>query len=468
MEVGHDYYKDGFDRLVNLSPTTETEALLRNGKMLFKKLPNGVTVLYRAFDDEITPFIDLAKDQHFIFVLKSDNVSGLLNITDLDESPSRTFGTGNIVYFTNNPAQASANKNNPEILTHKIIDTLRSSLFTYQFKINGNPATVKMVVTTAGNPVSIGKDGNGVPWPDTITLSINTNNTFSQQVDLRNYQKGRYKIAILNDDETLTLKEEEIYVDELLERENILGIVELVYDSVTNNLYGQTEEYKLQFSKAKTFWKYYVVNKSPNIDLSTDSLLITDSGTPNGSPYVTNDFARAYASIGITSKTTGVAGNSIVLEYSDGGDFPAISLSGETLSGGATGLAAKGTITIVNNDVLGYTISIGGIDFLEGTDFSKGTTPAATATNLIAAINGNGSVPVSAATLDYDILVNEIETLVFSSLQEIPFFETPKLKIELRQSPGNQIIIANLPNPSPGGIKKEFANRLESEVYVFI
>jgi hypothetical protein len=64
--------------------------------------------------------------------------------------------------------------------------------------------------------------------------------------------------------------------------------------------------------------------------------------------------------------------------------------------------------------------------------------------------------------------VNDLKTLVFSSVQKIPFFEVPKLKIELRKTSDNQAIVANLPNPSHNGIKKVFANRVESEVYVFI
>ena len=467
--VGHDYFTDGFDRFATLNPTAETKALLRNGKMLFKKLPHGVTVLYRTLDDESTPFIDLAKDQHFIFILKPENINGLLNVTDLDESVSRPYNTGNIVYFTNNPANATSNKNNPEILSHEIIDTLRSPLFTYRFSIDTNPATVKIIVTNAAEaPVSIGKDADGNPLPETISLSICANNTFEQQVDLRDYEKGRYRIRILNESETITLKEEEIYVDEQLKKESMLGIVDIVYDTASNNLYGETEEYKLQFHNVNSYWKYYIVNKSQNIDLSGDSLTITDTETHNGSPYVPNDFPRVYASIELAAKTAGTSGNSIRFEYSGGGTFPAIALSGETLSGGDPGTEAKGTITIVNNDVTGYTVSIGGIDFVEGTDFNREATPSATATNLIAAINANGSVQVTAVSLGYDILVNDLETLVFSSAQEIPFFEKPKLKIALKQTSDDQTIIANLPNPSHTGTRKAFADRFESEVYVFI
>jgi len=469
LVVGHNYFKDGFDKFVTLYPTAAADTLLRNGKMLFKRLPSGITILYRTLDDETTPFVELGKDQHFIFVIKSGNITGLLNITDLDESSSRPFGTGKIVYFKNNPSTASSNRNNPEILSVEVLDSVRGPLFTYQFNINSNPATVKMIVTDAdGNPVSVGKDANGNSLPETVTLTKSSNNSFEQQIDLRDFQRGRYQITIRNAAETVTLKTEEIYVDEQLEKDNILGIVDIVYNTATNKLYGETEEYKIQFRRAETFWKYYVVNKSRNINLSTDSMIIVDSGSVNGSPYQINGFQRVYASIEIEAKNPGVAGNSITLDYSGGGVFPAIVLSGHTLADGAVGVEAKGTITIINNNVPGYTVRIGGIDFTEGADFSTGASPAVTAANLITAINGSVTVPVSAASLDYDILVNNLQTLVFSSTQRIPFYEGPKLKIELRKSSDNQTLVANLPNPAHGGIKKAFADRMESEVYVFI
>lgn len=468
LVVGHNYFKDGLDRFVTLFPTARTETLLRNGKMLFKSLPHGFTVLYKTLDDETTPLAELEKNQHFTFFIKAENTTALQNITDFDESPSRPYGSGKIIYYKNNPANPSHNSNNPEILSNEIIDSVRGPLFTYRFNINGNPTTVKMIVTdTAGNAVSVGKDGNGVALPTTISLSISSNNTFEQQIDLRDYQRGRFQIEIKNDAETLTLKSEEIYVDELLEKENILGVVDIEYNSATDNLYSDTEEYKLQLKSADSFWKFYIVNKSKNIDFSTDSLLITDSGVLNGVPYVINDFQRLYASIGLTAKTPGVGGNSITLSYS-GGTFPAISLSGKTLAGGGTGLSANGIITIINNEITGYSVNIGGVNFTEGTEFNRGATSADTATNLIAAINSNGAVQVIAAILEYDILVNNLKTLVFGSNQKIPFYQIPKLKIELKKVSDNQIIMANLPNPSHSGIKKSFADRIESEVYVFI
>jgi hypothetical protein len=156
------------------------------------------------------------------------------------------------------------------------------------------------------------------------------------------------------------------------------------------------------------------------------------------------------------------------MEYSGAGAFQAVLFSGKTLSGGTTGVNAGGVITIINNDIADYSITIGGVKFTEGTDFEKGATSAETAESLIDAINGNAGVAVSASISEYDILVNNLKTLVFESLQEIPFYEIPKLKIELRKTSDNQIVVANLPNPAHNGIRKIFAGKLESEVYVFI
>ena len=469
LVVGHSYFKDGFDRFVKLYPTAATETLLRNGKMLFKRLPNGITILYRTTDDEETPLAELEKTQVFTFCIKAENQAGLLNITNLDESAEKTYGAGKIVYLTNNPASASTNQNNPEILTNQIIDSLKGPLFTYQFAINGNPGNVVMIVADEqGNPVSVGKDSEGVPFPLKINLTANSNNLFVQQVDLRSQKTGRYRISILNQDETITLKTEEIYVDGQLEKDNILGIVEIKYDSVTNHLYGEIEEYKLQFRFTETYWKYFFVNKSRNIDFATDSLVINDSGNVNGGPYQINNFQKVYASIKIAAKTAGQTGNNISMEYSGAAAFSVVLFSGKTLSGGAVGVNAEGIITLINNEIDGYSVKIGAVTFTEGADFEKGTTSDETALNLVDAINGDGTVAVSASLLKHDILVNNLQTLVFGSLQKIPFYEVPKLKIELRKKSDNQVIIANLPNPSHNGIKKLFADRFESEVYVFI
>lgn len=469
LSIGHDYFADGYAQSVQIVPTAETSRLLQNGKMLLKKLPHGVTVLYRATDDEITPMVQLEGKQKLAFVLTSENMARFQAISDFDESSTRKYSAGKILFFQNTPASASVNSNNPEIITHRLCDSVQPRLFTWSFKITGNPASVKLRVTDSdGNPVSIGKEPDGTPFPTTITIRINSENNFSQSVDLREKPKGKYLFTVLDATETTELLTQEIYCDEQLTGNNMLGIAEIVYEPVTGHLYGETEEYFLKFKKAQTFWKFFVVNKSGNIDFSVDSLKIHDAGAVNGTPYIINQFKRIYAGIMLTADTPGIAGNSIALGYTGAGDSPAVIFSGDTLAGGATGMKAKGTITIVDNSATGYTVAIGGESLKEGTHFSKGATANDTAVALAAAINGNAAIQVSAEVMKYDLVINNFESLVFGSDQEIPFFEKPKLNLELQKTSDDQVIIPHLPNPSPANLQKKINGNRVSELYVFI
>lgn len=67
-----------------------------------------------------------------------------------------------------------------------------------------------------------------------------------------------------------------------------------------------------------------------------------------------------------------------------------------------------------------------------------------------------------------DIKVNNSETVIFKSQVPIPFFENPKLNLELRRKPGNRVLFGNLPNPSRTGAIKVNPGEEISEIYVFI
>jgi hypothetical protein len=67
-----------------------------------------------------------------------------------------------------------------------------------------------------------------------------------------------------------------------------------------------------------------------------------------------------------------------------------------------------------------------------------------------------------------DVKVNNAETVIFKSLVPIPFFESPKLNLELRRKPGNRVLFGHLPNPSRTGTVKVNPGEEISEIYVFI
>ncbi|OOG70737.1 hypothetical protein [Algoriphagus sp. A40] len=67
-----------------------------------------------------------------------------------------------------------------------------------------------------------------------------------------------------------------------------------------------------------------------------------------------------------------------------------------------------------------------------------------------------------------DVKINNAETVIFKSQVPIPFFENPKLNLELRRKPGNRVLFGHLPNPSRSGAIKVSPGEEISEIYVFI
>lgn len=366
LSIRHDYYKDGLAKGVSLLPSADTARLLKGGRMLFKTIPKGITVLYRTEDDETTPFVDLGKDVRLTFELSLANKNQFLNITNLDESPTRKYSSSNILYFKNDPASASTDPSAPEELNFELLDFIQGRLFTYGFSLSGSPAQVLFRVYNESNTlVSIGKNVDGTPWNTTLTLDKLSNDTYNQQIDLRDQPKGRYKITVRNTTDTTTLHEKEVYLDEDMAGKNINGIVDIIYNTAEDHIYSDTEEYAIQFNRKRSFWKYLVVNKSNTHDFNADTFSIDDAGSATG-PYVVNTFS-----------------------------------------------------------VL-------------------------------------GSVPSA------DIKVSGLDTIVFRSNAEIPFYEIPKVSLELKKNALTTPVLGDLPNPLHSGVVKEEAGALATEIYVFI
>ncbi|MBN3584710.1 hypothetical protein JYB64_20130 [Algoriphagus aestuarii] len=96
--------------------------------------------------------------------------------------------------------------------------------------------------------------------------------------------------------------------------------------------------------------------------------------------------------------------------------------------------------------------------------------------NLSIEDDGNeGSVPYGTynfsqigASPNADIKLNGKETVVFRSQSKIPYFEIPKLNLKLVKTPGNQVLIPSLPNPSRSAPTKDFGGETNTEIYVYI
>jgi hypothetical protein len=314
LSVFHDYYEDGNAKDYTLKPTLETSALLRGGRMLFKTIPKGATVLYRTTDDEVTPFVDKGPDARLIFSLTFNNLSEVLNISDLDESVSRNFKSGNIIYLQNNPASPSNDPASPEDLSYELLDFLESRLFTYNFIVDpplGGSGDVSFTVTDEnGNPVSVGKEVNGDPFDTTLTVSINEDGSYSQQIDLRNLPKGKYTITLRDPSDDSLISDTTFYADEQLTGTKVLALIDIEFNDATDRMYADTWEYAVRFSRKSTVWKYYIVDKTQRVaDLDNFNLAIVDQRDTADPPYAssysfTRDGAEPHATIKINGFDT--------------------------------------------------------------------------------------------------------------------------------------------------------------------
>lgn len=365
VALRHDFYRDGLAKDLLLMPTQETAHLMKNGRILFRKTPGGIVLLYRAKEDEISPLTPLNLPKSFFFFFKPENAAAFLQITDLDNG-SEKYQASTLPFFQNTPSNASIDSANPEELTYKLLDGMRSKAFSIQLKIDPIPTSVRIKVrNSAGEILSPGKDILGNPLPDGYEISPDGNGLYRFIFDFIGRKEGVYTFTLRNAADTGDLWSKDYWLGESHSSQPF-GIIELRYQAAPNHLYGAEEYYQLSFKRKESRWTYYVVNGNRKVDLISNELQIQDLGNEGTVPYGSYAFDRI-------------------------GESP-------------------------NND----------------------------------------------------IKINNLETVVFQSQDKIPYFEIPKLNFQLRKTPGNQVLIPNLPNPSRSAPTKQSGGEANSEIYVFI
>ncbi len=281
--MSHSYYDDKRARGLYLRPTRRTLRLLSGANMLFKSIPNGIVILYRAEADEITPVVTLPPDQQFTFVLMADNRAEFQNITQLDVSADDRFSSTSVLHFINDPDDATGDADNPEELVHSLIDDIKNSLFTHSISLDPPPNEILLRITSPDGTTTVpaGQKTDGSSLPDPLPITKGDDDVFRQQIDLRQRPPGLYTFTIRNTDDDSTLKEDRFYIDDDLASQKLLGIVDIKYKNSPNHLYGETEESELVFSRKETVWTYYVVNKNGYVIFDDHDLEISDPGSAN-------------------------------------------------------------------------------------------------------------------------------------------------------------------------------------------
>jgi hypothetical protein len=365
VALRHDFYRDGRAKDILLMPTHETAHLMKNGKILVRKTPSGIVLLYRADEDEITPLTPLNLPQSFFFFFKPENASAFLQITDLDNGAIK-YDASALPFFQNIPSNASSNIESPEELSYQLLDGMRPKAFSIQLILNPGPTSVRIKVRNAtGEVVSPGKDLAGNPLPDGFQISPDDKGLFRFIFDFSGKKEGVYTITLRNAADSADIWSKKYWLGESHSSQPF-GIIALRYQAAPNNLYGTKEYYRVSFTRKESRWTYYVVNGNKKVDLISSELQILDDGNEGTVPYGSYIFDRI-------------------------GDSPST-----------------------------------------------------------------------------DIKIKNLETVVFRSKDKIPYFEIPKLNFQLRKTPGNQLLIPNLPNPSRSAPTKQSGGEANSEIYVFI
>ncbi len=361
VDVKHNFYEDEVSNDIEIVPTKECAQLFKDGRMHFRTTSTGIVVLYRVDDDD-NPFVNLNGDVTFTFALYLRNTNNVefLNFTDFTAG-SKTYNGKNVLHFTNGATDGD--------LDFGYIDHLEGPVFTYRFPFDledtGDSATLT-VKNEDGLAISVLKDTEGDPINPPYAVEADPGGIYRQSVDFNERPKGLYTFEA--DGNPGQSEEELVYVDEDLYTKNVFGLLTLNY--AAEDLYSNAEAFDMRFVRKETTWKYFIVNKSGNIDLDAYDLGLTDTSNDGSNP------SNPY----------------------------------------------------------------------EDNTFTKGTEP------------------------DPNIAVDGFDTVVFTSDQLIPYYESPKLGLNLTKAepppppnPPQTTVIKNLPNPPLKGVTTD-----TSEVYIYI
>lgn len=258
----HDYYKNGICNSLTIIPTADCLKKIKNYKLIFKQNGSSFNIVYKATDESGTPLID-ASGLLFTFIISLNNPNELLNITHLDINTD-VFTSKKVIHFTNNPA-------NSKTITHKFIDYLKPQIFNYKFPFKANNLS-----TDIANLEVLDMEGNTIlgSWS---SIPPDNDYYYYKKIDLSNYPNGKY--IFRPGDSNNVQRDEIIYIDNELSNQSIFGLIEIAYDS------NALDEYNISLIRQESYWKYFIVNKSGNIDLDSFSLNIENTSDENPSPY---------------------------------------------------------------------------------------------------------------------------------------------------------------------------------------
>ena len=245
----HDYYRDGSCKDLEFVPTEDTQILLKNFRLLFRKQPDGMVVLFnteKALKLFQSPYLKLSK---LSFQIVSNNPF-FLHFTDLPFE-----GSGKVYWFSNLVNQLSKDK---EKLIHdtpqldskgKQLLPLRPKRFGYTFEKAVAYKDLKIL------------DALKHEMPK---KPLQSEKTASHTIDLAHLPTGKYTLKAMKG-----IADFDFYLTDKFNA-GLFGMLDIYFDGPTKNylFYNKkeiiTQDYCIHLRNRSTYWKYILVRNDKN------------------------------------------------------------------------------------------------------------------------------------------------------------------------------------------------------------
>lgn len=258
LKCFHDFYKDGNCPDLRFVASTDTDYLMRNFRILFRKQEDGFLLLYDKFQTHKlmnSSVLSKSLDKKLVFYIFNDNK--LLNhISNID------FEKGESIYYFNN------------ICTSNPIDNIFQLNNAKNF--NENKVTLKRKIFSINSPKPIlSKDlqitnihGETISNKSLSALEDKIRTT-SHHIDIHYAEEGLYEIKFESD-------VQKIYSINNSSDLKIWGIIEIFLNSKNNlaKLFDSQNMLspilKIQFESRVTYWKYLLIGRFTDIQNISD------------------------------------------------------------------------------------------------------------------------------------------------------------------------------------------------------
>ena len=219
LNIFHNYYRDKVCPDLSIEPTSECSRILGGHRLILKYKVNGIVVI-APVDSEHKPWVELADNLRFTFILQIKNLD-FLDFTDIDWQP-----VDNIIYIDNIIYLLSNDKNTQNGVSD--LEITRTRL----------PGSAKEVVILA------------IFRLIAIFLLI---------------RKKLYRFVLL-----FRLSDRK-----LPKGQKIFGIVDIYHNSSLPKVLHQGSKYKITFKAKKQQWRYYLV--TPAVSKENQVLIKDDN-----------------------------------------------------------------------------------------------------------------------------------------------------------------------------------------------